>query len=270
MAFKIGFATEQRTEEEVKVYTECSRLVTARRSIVDVSFPGCGTALTYYNDLFDLHRGDIVFVEGKLDGVRGRVIDVNYNFKIKLSDYKRVVAVADTDVRGRFFMAGSHFITFDRAALPIKKAASWYFASDREKDEFISCYDDSSYTIDDLKSLGTSDAVAERGQEYYMENKVVYFCLDGGRGYAIVEGTKPYEIEFDYNGGEISRLVCSCYCSHNCKHEIAVLLQLRETMLLIERQYPSEYEKSGYFAAVEKGVLFSASVDGKSNGSFTL
>ena len=29
-------------------------------------------------------------------GLRGRVTAVNYSFKIKLSDYKRVVAVADT------------------------------------------------------------------------------------------------------------------------------------------------------------------------------
>ena len=52
--------------------------------------------LSYYNDLFDLHRGDLVFVVGKLEGLRGIVVDVSYNFKIKLSDYKRVIAVADT------------------------------------------------------------------------------------------------------------------------------------------------------------------------------
>ena len=41
---------------------------------------------TVYNDLFDLHPGDLVYVDGKLEGHRGRVTDVNYNFKIKVSD----------------------------------------------------------------------------------------------------------------------------------------------------------------------------------------
>ena len=28
-------------------------------------------ALAYYNDRFDLHVGDIVFVDGRLEGLRG-------------------------------------------------------------------------------------------------------------------------------------------------------------------------------------------------------
>ena len=55
--------------------------------------------------------GDIVFVEGKLESVRGRFTEVNYNFRIKLSDYKRVIVVADTNVIGQFCITGSHFVT---------------------------------------------------------------------------------------------------------------------------------------------------------------
>ncbi len=58
--------------------------------------------LAYYNDRFDLHCGDLVYVDGKLEGKRGRVVDVNYNFRINLADYKRVIGVADTNVSGRF------------------------------------------------------------------------------------------------------------------------------------------------------------------------
>ena len=57
------------------------------KSVVRVHFPARNMTLSYYNDLFDLKVGDIVFVEGKLEGLRGRVVDVTYNFKIKLSDY---------------------------------------------------------------------------------------------------------------------------------------------------------------------------------------
>lgn len=57
-----------------------------------VYFPQRGFDCTYYNNLFDMHVGDLVYVDGKLEGKRGKVIDVSYTFKIKLSDYKRVIA----------------------------------------------------------------------------------------------------------------------------------------------------------------------------------
>lgn len=68
----------------------------------------------------------------------------------------------------------------------------------------------------------------------------------------------------------ISRLICGCYCSYNCKHEFAAMLQLRETLEIIEKNYAAEYEKSGYFAAVCKGTLFTFAIDGKEAGSITL
>ena len=46
--------------------------------------------------------------------------------------------------------------------------------------------------------------------------------------------------------------------------------QLRETLELIEKNYGDEYERTGYFAAVNKGTLFTFAIDGKDNGSFTL
>ena len=103
-----------------------------------------------------------------------------------------------------------------------------------------------------------------------MENRVRYISIDGTNGYAIVEGTENYEVEFEYNNGMISRLVCGCFCSYNCKHEFAAMLQLRETLEIIEKNYAAEYEKSGYFAAVCKGTLFAFAIDGKEAGSITL
>ena len=88
--------------------------------------------------------------------------------------------------------------------------------------------------------------------------------------YAIVEGSEAYEVEFEYDNGEISKLTCSCFCSYHCKHEIAAMLQLRETLKVIEKNYAAEYESSGYFAAVTKGTLFAFAIDGKESGSFEL
>ena len=92
------------------------------KSIVRVAFPDRGAAYAYYNDQFDLREGDFVYVEGKLEGARGIVIEVNRNFKIRLSDYKRVIGRADTAVSGSFQLAGKYFIALDRGALPYEKA----------------------------------------------------------------------------------------------------------------------------------------------------
>ena len=271
MTYKIGFEAEHPEKKPVEAtYTVPQQTAAPRKSVVQVHFTGRNMTLAYYNDQFDLHHGDLVYVDGKLEGMRGRVVEVNYNFKIKVSEYKRVIAVVDTTVNGQFFMAGSHFVTFDHAALPISKAVTWFKAPEKEDDEFISGSDDTSFRLNNLKGMNVSGAVAERGHEYYIENKVRYICIDGTRGYAIVEGSKAYEVEFEYRNGEISNLVCSCFCSFNCKHEFAAMLQLRETLEMIEKHYATEYERTGYFAAVNKGTLFAFAIDGKETGSFTL
>ena len=85
--FKIGFngSAEEHRKAPGEAHSICPA-VTPRKSVVRVHFPARNMNLSYYNDAFDLKCGDIVFVEGKLEGLRGRVVDVAYNFKIKLSD----------------------------------------------------------------------------------------------------------------------------------------------------------------------------------------
>lgn len=270
MSYKIGFSAEINEEKQAEAFIASKSETMPRKSVVQVHFSARNMTLAYYNDRFDLHRGDIVFVDGKLEGLRGRVVDVNYNFKIKLSDYKRVIAVADTSVHGRFSMAGSHFVTFDSSVLPASKAITWFKAPTKEEDEFESGNDDTSFCLDNLGEMKISGAVADRGNEYYMQNKVKYLCIDGIRGYAIVEGREAYEVEFEYSCGEIKSLTCSCFCSGNCKHEFAAMLQLRETLEIIEKNYKDEYERSGYFAAVDKNTLIAFAVGSKETGNFTL
>ena len=270
MSFKIGFTADHSTEHRSASYTEGCAAPQARRSIVRVFFPTRNTELSYYNDSFDLHPGDIVYVDGKLEGLRGRGAEVSYNFKIKLSDYKRVVAVADTEVHGQFFMAGSHFVSFDADALPRDKARSWYLAPRRDDEELVSGSDGEGFLLSELGSMKISGEKAERGHGYYVENRVRYISVDGGRGYALVEGSRPYEVEFRYDAGRISALSCSCYCPGGCKHEFAAMLQLRETLDIIHERFPGEYDEGGFFCAIAKGELFSMAVDGKKGGSFTL
>lgn len=269
MTHKIGFMAkyfeDQQKEEPTVVVTEP---IAPKASLVQVYFPGANKKLAYYNNKYDLHCGDLVYVEGSMEGVRGRIINVSYNFKIKASDYKKVIAVVDTDVKGQFHMAGSHFITFDPAALPRQKVALWFLPPD--DDEYIFGNDDTAFPLHDLSQMNVSPAIAERGHDYYMDNKVRYICVDGDKGYAIVDGSKAYEVLFEYRDGEISNLVCTCPCVYNCKHEFATMLQLKETLAIIEKQYQEQYSYGGYFAAISKATLFSIAIDGKETGTFTL
>ena len=119
MKFKIGFTAEKETEKKApEAETKAPEEAPARESLVRVYFPQRGFDCTYYNNLFDLHVGDLVYVDGKLEGKRGKVIDVSYTFKIKLSDYKRVIAKIDTDISGEFCYVGDVLFSFDKITVP--------------------------------------------------------------------------------------------------------------------------------------------------------
>ena len=73
MKFKIGFTAEKETEKKApETETKAPEEAPARESLVRVYFPQRGFDCTYYNNLFDLHVGDLVYVDGKLEGKRGK------------------------------------------------------------------------------------------------------------------------------------------------------------------------------------------------------
>lgn len=267
MKFKIGFA-DIFSEKNKKTDTPLRETQhTPRESVVQVKFPGRYGTLAYYNDRFDLRVGDRVYVDGKLEGQCGQVTEVSYAFKIKLSDYKRVIAVADTSVRGQFFYAGSYLIAFDQDVIPAEKVSAWFRAPAREGEESATGQDDTPFRLDDPQGLKVSPEIANRGYDYYRKGAVVYLSVDHGRGYAIVEGSRPYELEFEYQNGEIGNLTCSCFCSYPCKHEVAAMLQLKEILAKIEKHYATQYAVTGCFAAICRETLFSFAVEGKDSGS---
>lgn len=264
----IGFDTRIHKEPEKKTpRTAYQETVLPKKSVVQVYFPHRGMGWAYYNDSFDLKVGDFVYVEGKLEGHRGQVTEVNYSFKIKLSVYKKVIAVIDTNIKGDFYLAGSHIVSFDRNAIPFSKVLTWFKAPENDE-EYISENDDTNkFPLDDLSKMKIGNSTAERGYNYYTKNKVSFVEIDGAQGHAIVEGNENYEIEFDYCDGEISNLKCSCFCSGTCKHEFAAMLQLKETLALITENYGDEY--NDYFAIIGKGVFMNTIMSKKVSGKIS-
>lgn len=266
MKFKIGFIGNNENENTIVDTPSEGTSASPVKSLVQVRFPDRNMTLSYYNDSFDLQKGDLVFVDGKLEGLRGIVVDVSYNFKIKLSDYKRVISVADTNVKGKLYTTLSHFLAFDSSVIPYEKVLGWFKPLSKNDDEIVICNDETSFALSNLNDMKIEPQIADRGYDYYMQNRVVYICVDDTKGRAIVKGTKPYEVEFTYKNGEISNLVCDCFCSNSCKHEFAAMLQLKEALDNIEKFYADEFEQSNYFAAVCKTVLFEFAVNNSENG----
>ena len=114
--------------------------------------------------------------------------------------------------------------------------------------------DDTDYfSLDNLNGMRVSSAIAERGYDYFISNHVQYLCLDDTDGYAIVEGSdcNYYEVEFQYTSdGAVGGITCTCPCGYHCKHEYAVMLQLRELLDLVETEYSDEYSRSNYVSII--------------------
>lgn len=273
--FPIGFSTTINEEPDINVPMEvCKGVIEPKRSVVQVYFPHRNMGWAYYNDSFDLKVGDFVYVEGKLEGYRGQVVEVNYSFKIKLSDYKRVIAVVDTSVKGDIYLAGTHLVSFDESAIPFSKVVSWFMAPEGDDEYEIGNDDASSFPLNDLSQMKISQSQAESGKDCYSNNGIVYLEMNKTHGRAIAQGSEYYVIEFDYvddgldcDNAEISNIKCSCFCSGACKHEFAAMLQLKETLEFIFDNYENEY--NGYFAAVSKEVFMNTVMSKSTSGKIS-
>ncbi len=243
-----------------------------RKSVVQVCFPETGRSLAYYNDRFDLKGpGDRVYVSGKLEGVLGIVTSVNYNFRIRLSEYQKVIFQVNTRVHGRFYMSASHFITFDSTALPAAQVTSWFRAPVGEGEEFASGNDDFSFSLEHLEEMKVTNAIAERGTRLlHGEPRPFISVWMGQRGMQSWKGQKHTPLSSAITMGKIRNLLCDCFCSYPCKHEFAAMLQLKETLEHIAKHYAHEYAQTGYFAAIAKETFFAFAISNCQEGGFSL
>lgn len=270
MKHPIGFCVQPEAPE-AEVHAPAAQPETAAvPSVVRVYFPERDRAYSYYNDRFDLHKGDFVYVSGKLAGLLGRVAAIDYNFRIRLADYERVIGAADRNVRGTFYVFGSHMLTLDHGALPYVQVRSWFFPPEAEGEFVTGRGPGPTYTLDFLDQVSLPGETAGKGHACYAEGRVVYLSVDGTQGHAIVQGSTPYELTFTYTGGTVSALTCTCYETGLCKHGAALLLQLRETVDFLREEHEEAFAASDRFAAVSKRIFSHFAMDGSASGCITL
>lgn len=273
MKFKIGFNAEKETEKKVpKSETKAPEEAPARESLVRVYFPQRGFDCTYYNNLFDLHVGDLVYVDGKLEGKRGKVIDVSYTFKIKLSDYKRVIAKIDTDISGEFCYVGDELFSFDKNTVPFGKILPYFKAPAKPDEEYASAKENKFYNLDDLEGMGAYEHTIMVGKSDFNCGEVLYLSVEDGKGHAIVGTNELHEVEFDYKNGMIANITCDCWACGICKHGVAAVFALKSALEKIEKHFPEKFEASGYFAVMSKNTFMNviASLGDDSVGSFVI
>lgn len=273
MKFKIGFTAEKEAEKKApETETKAPEEAPARKSLVRVYFPQRGFDCTYYNNLFDLHVGDLVYVDGKLEGKRGKVIDVSYTFKIKLSDYKRVIAKIDTDISGEFCYVGDELFSFDKNTLPFGKILPYFKAPAKPDEEYASAKENKFYNLDDLEGMGAYEHTIMVGKSDFNCGEVLYLSVEDGKGHAIVGTDELHEVEFDYKNGMIANITCDCWACGICKHGAAAVFALKSALEKIEKHFPEKFETSGYFAVMSKNTFMNviASLGDDSVGSFVI
>lgn len=273
MKFKIGFTAEKEVEKKApKTETKAPEEAPARESLVRVYFPQRGFDCTYYNNLFDLHVGDLVYVDGKLEGKRGKVIDVSYTFKIKLSDYKRVIAKIDTDISGEFCYVGDELFSFDKSTVPFGKILPYFKAPAKPDEEYASAKENKFYNLDDLEGMGAYEHTIMVGKSDFNCGEVLYLSVEDGKGHAIVGTNELREVEFDYKNGMIANITCDCWACSICKHGVAAVFALKSVLEKVEKHFPEKFEASGYFAVMSKNTFMDviASLGDDSVGSFVI
>ena len=191
----VGFGREESNQEPMQ---EAKAVVTASpvRSLVSVSFERMNMPLTYYNDRFDLKPGDRVFVTGKLEGEIGIVESVTTKFRIRLSDYQKVLSLAQTSVRGAYVPKGNVMLSYDADALSPEDFRKWILPpveQDEEQDEVI-FGDGFEVSLDDPSDAEDVDPeVFNRAIEYCRSGRIGYVSIRNGEGKAFVRGSHWYE-----------------------------------------------------------------------------
>ena len=250
----IGFRIDTPADQEAAPQPVVTHDVPVR-SLVSVSFTDIAKNYTYYNDKFDLSVGDMVYVSGKLAGRMGVVASVGTKFKIRLSDYERVIANPHIQFHGHYTQVLDKMIACE-GGVSADTFRSWVIAPSAEGETSeIVMGEGYVLPLEYLRSCDDVDmTILRRAIEYCEEGRVRYLSLQNGVGTAFVEGTKWYEVNFRYADGMVTDLYCDCPYPNLCKHSLAVVLTLQVLL---------DHVPADDFVAIDRQFFFKTIVVGK-------
>ena len=196
------------------------------QSLVSINYERMNHALTYYNDQFDLKPGDRVFVTGKLEGEVGIVESVTTKFRIKISEYQKVISLAQTPLHGTYSPKGNMMRSYDPESLSPDEFRKWILPPkpiDDNQNEEILFGDGYEIPLEDPSTAdGVDPAVFDRAIDLCRFGKVGYVSLRNGEGKAFVRGSKWYEVDFSVRNNMLQEAYCECPYAGLCKHLLAV------------------------------------------------
>ncbi len=223
----IGFSISNKENKKENIETVKPEIVEEKpvRSVVTVRFDN-GREYPYYNDMFNLKEGDVVYVDGKLAGIPGRVTEVTTKFKVSLDFYKRVIAKLNLEFHGEFKKKSCFMMCENPKVLTIEQAKSWYFPPREEEEKFFvgdgyRIKLDNIMNSEDIDYVDFDDAV-----DIVNDGEVKFITVKNGKGFAILKRNKPHLVEFEYSNGVVSNLLCDCIKPNLCDHSLAACIAI--------------------------------------------
>lgn len=208
------------------------------------------------------------YLGGKVEGLLGFITEVSYCFKIRLSEYKRVIYRVDTEIRGKLYLLGDFFAAFDEDVIPKEKILPWFVRPDNEDD--VAC----SYGEGTEAELSDSEFTCDK---LPLSSVIPYFCIDKSAVSAVVNmsngrcyGTN--EVEFTFDNVKARNMTCSCYEVGLCMHESTAVSALNGILAEIEKnkEFAEMYNKSGYIALIDKNSVIENTVNSNKTGCIEL
>lgn len=222
------------------------------KRLVEVFFGGRNMSLTYLCDKENIKVGDLVTVEGKLEEQIGVVEGVLKSFKIPKFEMKWISEILDRDATGDYFKLDDDIVSFN-STLTSEKFCTMYLD---EKYKSVQGVGDADLGIKlnefDARDFAENDLIALKGEALYKSNAVPFISLRDGIGKAYVRGSQWYEIDFQYKDGKMTYLACECPYFGNCKHEVALILKVKDILKKLK-----EYENSENFVVCQKHCFYS-------------
>lgn len=69
----------------------------------------------------------------------------------------------DTDIKGDFYIADSHIVSFDKNAIPFSKVLTWFKAPESDEDYVIGSDDTVKFSLNDLSKMNIDCMTADLG-----------------------------------------------------------------------------------------------------------